>query len=124
MKQVKNYYTPIISSIFLLLFGQGVWGQSAGFNNTFIVLSMNGAANTYYDLNATTASPDFNTANLGTFAAGSSNLILKGAEHNVYKCGGFDLTSTRLNYRIYLTASPSGSYTAQSIGYYSGFNNG
>ena len=27
MKQLKHYYTPIITTIFLLLFGHGVWGQ-------------------------------------------------------------------------------------------------
>jgi|GEM_PF-499291 len=115
-------------ALFLCAFFFGIIGmsrgQSAGFNNTFIVLSLNGGANTYYDLNAATANTDFNNASLGTFAAGSSNLILKGAEHNVWKCGSSDLTSTRLMYRIYLTASPSGSYTSQSIGYSSEFNNG
>ena len=29
-------------------------GQSAGFNTTYIVLSINGGSNTYYDLQATT----------------------------------------------------------------------
>jgi hypothetical protein len=65
----------------------GVWGQSAGFNNTFLVLSLNGGGNTFYDLNAGTANTDFNGANLGSFASGTSNLVFKGAEHNVYKCG-------------------------------------
>jgi hypothetical protein len=111
---------------FALFFGVigGYWGQSAGFNNTFIILSLNGGANTYYDLKANTSNIDFNGANLGTFTAGSSNLILKGAEHNVYKCGGADLTSTRLQYQIYLTASSSGSFTPQIIGYTSGGANG
>jgi hypothetical protein len=121
-KQVR-----IVSLLLIALFmlSARVWGQNnAGFNNTFIILSLNGGANTYYDMNATTANTDFNGANLGTFAAGSSNLTLKGAEHNVYKCGSSDLTSTRLQYRIYLTASPSGSYTSQSIGYTSGGANG
>jgi hypothetical protein len=124
MKNLKRLMLmPLM--VLVVLFGSGnVWGQSAGFNNTFIVLSLNGGANAYYDLNAATANTDFNTANLGSFAAGSSSLILKGAEHNVYKCGSSDLSSTRLNYRIYLTASPSGAYTAQSIGYSSGFGNG
>jgi hypothetical protein len=124
----KNFHKQFLLMplmVLVVLFGSGKsWGQSAGFNNTFIVLSLNGGSNTYYDLNASTANADFNTASLGAFAAGSSSLILKGAEHNVYKCGGADLTSTRLNYRIYLTASPSGSFTAQSIGYTSGGNNG
>src|SRR3954466_12911622 len=66
--------------------------QSAGFNSTYFIIN-NGASNTYYDLQANTANPDFNGANLGTFCAGSvSGLTFKGAEHNVYKCGGCDLT--------------------------------
>ncbi|MFM7106561.1 MAG: beta strand repeat-containing protein, partial [Flavobacteriales bacterium] len=119
---VKSFHIVLFIAT-VLNAGQG-WGQSAGFNNTFIILSLNGGANTFYDLNATTANADFNNANLGTFAAGSSNLTLKGAEHNVFKCGGADLTSTRLYYRIYPTASPSGSFTSQTIGFTSGFNNG
>jgi hypothetical protein len=109
----------------LLLIGEKGWGQSAGFNNTFIVISTNGGStNTYYDLNATTANADFNNANLGSFATGSSTLVFKGAEHNVYKCGGCDLTSTRIYYRIYPTGTPSGSYVSNAIGFTSGFNNG
>ena len=125
-KNMKKFFSfkNVILAALLVLMNSASWGQSAGFNNTFIVLSLNGGANAYYDLNATTANTDFNGASLGTFAAGSSSLILKGAEHNVYKCGGADLTSTRLYYRIYLTASPSGSYTSQSIGYTSGGANG
>lgn len=119
----KAGFLTVLLMAFLLNVRQG-WAQSAGFNNTFIVLSLNGGANAFYDLNAATANTDFNTAALGTFAAGSSNLTLKGAEHNVFKCGSADLTSTRLYYRIYPTASPSGSYTAQSIGFTSGFANG
>jgi len=123
MKKNSIFFFGVLLFIQFLLVG-GVWGQSAGFNNTFIVLSLNGGANTYYDLNATTTNQDFNGANLGSFAPGSSNLTLKGAEHNVYKCGSSDLTSTRLNYRIYLTASPSGAYTSQAIGYSSTTGNG
>jgi len=109
------------------LFSNGnVWGQqSAGFNNTFIVLSLNGGANTYYDLNANTPSADFNGANLGSFVSGSNNLVFKGAEHNVYKCYGADISSTRVYYRIYLTsAGASGNFTSNNITYTSGFNNG
>ncbi len=109
----------------ILLANANAWGQSAGFNNTFLVLSLNGGGNTFYDLNASTANTDFNGANLGSFASGTSNLVFKGAEHNVYKCGGADLTSTRVYYRIYLTsAGASGSFTSNNITYTSGFNNG
>ena len=76
--------------ILILLLSQSFIGlaQSAGFNNTFAILSLNGAANAYYDLNAATANVDFNGASLGTFNPAFNSLILKGGEHNVWKCGG------------------------------------
>ncbi|MBD3584015.1 hypothetical protein HC229_16010, partial [Flavobacterium sp. D33] len=110
----------------LLLTGFGAVAQSAGINTSFIVLGINGGSNAYYDLQATTSNPDFNGANLGTFCQGSANgLRLRGAEHNVYKCNGCDLTSTRIYYRIYLTASgPSGAFSNQAIPFAAGGNNG
>jgi len=116
-----------IKGLVLLIFFtnlSGVSAQSAGFNNTFVILSLNGGANTYYDLNAATANVDFNNANLGSFNPASNSLTLKGAEHNVWKCGGCDLTSTRLYYRIYLTSASGGGFTAVNLPWTSGFNNG
>lgn len=101
-----------------------VKAQTAGFNTTYIIIN-NGATDTYYDLQASTGNPDFNGADLGTFCFGASNaLVFKGAEHNVYKCGSCDLTSTRIYYKIYLTSSPSGPFISNDIPYFSGFNNG
>ena len=100
------------------------FGQSAGFDSTYIVLRINGGGNTYYDLQATTSNPDFNGTNLGTFCQGSSGIVFKGAEHNNYKCGSCNITSTRIYYRIYLTGSPSGSFVTNNIGWASGSNNG
>lgn len=123
---MKKTYISIGRMVFLLLFifnfGKA-HSQSAGFNSTYIILQLNGGSVNYYDLNATTSNPDFQSASLGDFGPNNS-LLLKGAEHNVWKCGGCDLTSTRLNYRIYLTASPTGSYSNINIPYSSGSNNG
>ena len=123
---MKKTYISIGRIVFLLLFifnfGKA-HSQSAGFNSTYIILQLNGGSVNYYDLNATSSNPDFQSANLGNYGPNNS-ILLKGAEHNVYKCHGCDLTSTRLNYRIYLTASPSGSYSNINIPYSSGFNNG
>jgi hypothetical protein len=105
-------------------FSISAWAQSAGFNNTFIVLSINGAGNIYYDLNSATGNPDFIGNNLGSFLVGSNNLILKGAEHNVWKCNGCDLTSTSLFYRVYQTAVSPGVFTPLALPFTSGFNNG
>jgi hypothetical protein len=115
-----RFYTYIV----FVLINVEIFSQSAGFNNTFIVLSLNSGGNSFYDLNATTGNPDFHASNLGSFTQCSSSLVLKGAQHNVWKCGGCDLTSTRLYYRIYPQGSPSGSYTSISIGYSSGGANG
>lgn len=113
-----NFFTPV-----LFLIGGLTYAQTAGFNSTFVVLSSNGGPNTYYDLQAATGNPDFDGANLGSFNA-SNSLLLKGAEHNVYKCGGCDLTSTRLYYRVYLVGSTPGSFSNLNIGFSSGFTNG
>lgn len=40
MKQLKRYYTPFITTLFLLLFGHGVWGQgSESFENSALTTS-------------------------------------------------------------------------------------
>lgn len=101
-----------------------VFGQSAGFNESYFVLSRNGGGNEYFDLFANTANQDFNSYNLGSFTQGTSSLIFKGAEHKVWKCGGCDLTSTRVYYRIYPNGSPSGSFISNGLNYCSGFSNG
>lgn len=107
------------------LFSTIVLAQSAGFNNTFIVLNVNGAADLYYDLNGNTSNYDFHNTNIGTFCQGSSNgLIFKGGENNIYKCGGCDLTGTRLYYRVYLTGTSGGSFVSNNLNYNSGNNNG
>jgi len=106
------------------LFSISALAQTAGFNNTFIVLSINGSGNIYYDLNSATGNPDFIGNNLGSFLVGSNNLILKGAEHNVWKCNGCDLTGTSLFYRVYQTAVTPGVFTPLALPFTSGFNNG
>jgi hypothetical protein len=113
-----------LSFILLFVLSSLSWGQSAGFNNTFAVLSLNNGANTYYDLNASTANQDFNNATLGNFNPAFNTLVLNGAEHNVWKCGGCDLTSTRLYYRIYLTSNIGGAFSSINLPWASGFNNG
>ena len=117
--KLKNY-----ALIPMLLLGLLLNAQSAGFNNTFLILSLNGGGNTYYDLNAATGNLDFQNTNLGTFDVSSNTLVLKGAEHNVWKCGGCDLTSTTIHYRVYPTNGSPGNFSALGLPWTSGFNNG
>jgi hypothetical protein len=119
---MKHFLLKIIIG-FAILYNLNLNAQTAGFNTTYAVLSINGGSNVYYDLQASTGNPDFQGANLGNFTA-SNSLLLKGAEHNVYKCGGCDLTSTRIYYRVYKTGTTPGSFLNLNIGYSSGFTNG
>jgi Secretion system C-terminal sorting domain/Putative metal-binding motif len=120
---MKKLLQSTLLPLFFVVFGLQVNAQTAGFNSTFAVLSINGGANTFYDLQAATANTDFNGANLGNFTT-SNSLILKGAEHNVFKCGGCDLTSTRLYYRVYLTGTTPVAFSNLNIGFSSGGGNG
>jgi hypothetical protein len=125
---MKTKSLSALRALFCCVFFFGIigsgWGQTVGFNNTFIILSLNGGANTYYDLNASTANPDFHNANLGTFCSGTSNLKINGAENNVWKCNGGNVTSTKLYYRIYLQANSGGSFDEINVPYTSEFTNG
>ena len=79
------------------------------FGNGFVVLNLNGAGNTFYDLNPPTATgnPDF-TGSLGTFDPGSGNsLILNGAEFNTFQDGGDNVNSVELNYRVFSGSPPN-----------------
>ncbi len=118
---MKHFLLKIV--VFILMFVGVINAQTAGFNTTYAVLSINGGSNVYYDLQASTGNPDFNGANLGNFNS-TNSITLRGAEHNVYKCGGCDLTSTRLYYRVYLTGSTPGSFSNLNIGFSSGGANG
>ena len=125
--RIQTKITPLL--VFVLVFLASIISykssaQTSGFNNTFVVLSLNGGSNVFYDLKATTGNPDFNGNNLGVFAESSNQLTLKGAEHNVWKCNGCDLTATSLYYRIYPTSGAGSGFSTLSLPYTSGFNNG
>jgi len=113
----------VIPFLFCSILG---FAQSADFNSAYVILNNNGTANKYYKLKNNTAdltNPNFNGLDLGSFSA-ASTLLLQGAEHNVYKCGGCDLTATKINYRVYKTGTTPGSFSAMNIGYLSGGGNG
>lgn len=119
---MKQFLLKILTLASFLVIGIAN-AQTAGFNSTFAVLSINGGSNVYYDLQASTGNPDFNGASLGNFNS-TNSLVLKGAEHNVYKCGGCDLTSTRLYYRVYQTGTTPGAFSNLNIGFFAGGANG
>ena len=101
--------------IFISTFSSQLFSQSAGFNNTFIVLSINGSLNLYYDLNAATDNYDFDGQSLGTFCEGSTDLIFKGGEHNVY-CPGLVRATILLRYTLMRLLPAAGVLPMQVMG--------
>ena len=86
------------------------FAQTSGIFESYAILSINGGANAYYDMQAATANPDFQGANLGTFSSAQS-LVIKGGENKTFKNGGCNINSSSINYRVYLTSTPTGAYT-------------
>lgn len=120
-KQLKILIVVIISTVF---FTDIAFCQSAGFNSSFAVINA-GGSDVYYCMPINTPcgspNPNLNAANLGSFKTGNT-LVLRGAEINNYKCGSANISSTRLNYRLYINTP--GSFIAENIGFDSDVNNG
>ncbi|MFY7884403.1 MAG: beta strand repeat-containing protein, partial [Dolichospermum sp.] len=91
---------------------------TSGIYESYAILSINGGANTFYDMQASTANADFNGLNLGTFN-NSQSIVIRGGQIKTFKCNGRNITGGNFNYRVYLTSSPSGSYAALSTGFLS-----
>lgn len=108
------YHTRRLAFVLVAVMGALLLVRSAlaaaGIWQSHIVLNA-----TYYDVNATTGNPDFPNQNLGTFMSGSSPLMLSGGEVKTFKNNGTDVQSTRLNYRVYPTGSPSGGFTSVNL---------
>lgn len=108
----------LVVAITLLLSGLSAQAVS-GIYEAYGILSINGGANTYYDMCATTGNPDLQGANLGNFNA-TNSLVVKGGQNKTYKCDGCDITNGNTWYRVWLTSGgPSGSFTQLSMGFVS-----
>ncbi len=83
---------------------------AAGIFDSFAIIN-NGTTNTYYDVGAVTANPDFNGASLGTFNNTSSGGVLRlGGQTKTFKNNGSDVTGASIYYRVW-AVSPSGSFS-------------
>jgi surface protein len=111
----------LLISMLLIFSSQQLSAQNAGFNSSFPVFSVNGSDASYCMFSNTPcgANGALDGANLGTFIRGTNTLRLRGAEHNVWKCGSADILGTFINYRVYPTGSPSGSFNERSIDFIS-----
>ncbi|MEP6513015.1 MAG: hypothetical protein ABJA79_04060, partial [Parafilimonas sp.] len=110
----KLRITRILFAIAMLAgFSVSAMSQATnGIYESYAILSINGGANAFYDMNAVTPNPDFQGAALGSFNS-SNSLVVKGGQNKTFKCNGGDITGGNLNYRVWLTsAGASGSFTA------------
>jgi hypothetical protein len=97
---------------------------NSGLYESYAILSLNGGGNVYYDLNATTANIDFQGANLGNFCAGSSSLILNGAQNEIFKCNGADIFNGNIYYRLYKQGAIPGAFLNTSMSFLNGWTSG
>lgn len=103
----KNLFSFLfaIISFFTAKAGTGIY-------QTYIIL--NNGTNQYYDAQATTANPDFNGTNLGTFTIGSSYL-LQGGEVKTWKDNGDDVRSVTMFYRLYKTGDTAPAFSTINL---------
>lgn len=100
-----------IYSLFLMIFTFfTLSAQDAGIFESYAVLNINNAGNTYYDLQATTGNPDFNGANLGSFS-NTESLVVSGGEIKTWKNNGGDVTGAKMYFRVYTGSSSSLPFT-------------
>ena len=96
-------------------FGKITAFAQSGIFETYLILDKNSTGNQFYDLQATTANPDFNTTNtLGSFDC-NSTLILNGAENKTFKCGTDNIINGWLNYRVYEQGNTPPAFTSTQI---------
>jgi hypothetical protein len=118
---MKNFYLLL----FIVLSSLNLSAQcNSGLYESYAILSLNGSNNVYYDLNANTANLDFEGANLGNFCAGSSSLILNGAQNEIFKCYGADIFNGKVHYRVYKQGALPGSFIDAPMSFLNGWTSG
>ncbi len=109
-------FTPLLQSFVfatILFLSPLFLNAQSGIYESYAVLNLNGAGNTYYDMQAVTGNPDLNGANLGSFVIGQT-LVVAGGENKTFKCSPCNITNGTLNYRVW-TGTPSGSFTGVNL---------
>ncbi|WP_418513512.1 HYR domain-containing protein [Corallibacter sp.] len=113
---MKLMYPRLTACIYLLLFVfLGKLHAQSNIYESYIILDINGAGNTYYDLNYdTVGNPNFSGQNLGTFTS-SNTLILNGGQNKTYKCGIDNIFNSYVNYRIYRSGDTAPAFISSEM---------
>ncbi len=117
LRNIPDVKCVVCSIIFLITFSINSFSQNSDIYESFAILNINGSGNSYYDLKASTANPDLQGANLGSYSTGINTLILNGAQNKVYKCASDNITRCDLWYRIYKNGATPPSFTSTTIFY-------
>ncbi len=113
MKKIYVFFLAVIT------FTAGSFAQTNGIYESYAILSINGGANAYYDMQAATVNPDFQGANLGNFNS-TQSLVVKGGQNKTFKCSGGDIFNGHHYYRVWKTsAGASGVFTSQLMSFVS-----
>lgn len=103
---MKKLYSMMLLIFATSIFSLNMKAQDAGIYETYVILNIGSAGNTYYDAQASTANADFQGADLGTFN-NQQSLIFQGGQIKTYKNGGADVTGANVNYTLYTGARPA-----------------
>lgn len=110
---------------FFLGLSSTFWGQSAGFNNGFALVSVNGGANGYYCLQGTCGvNPNLHGYDFGQIALDTGSLVLNGVEINNWTCGGANISHVDMYYRVHPLGGPTGAFIYREIFFNYDYNNG
>ena len=113
---MKKIYFVLLA---VITFTAGSFAQTNGIYESYAILSINGGANAYYDMQAATVNPDFQGANLGNFNS-TQSLVVKGGQNKTFKCSGGDIFNGHHYYRVWKTsAGASGVFTSQLMSFVS-----
>jgi len=115
---MKKYLLRIIAIVIALISNLSI-GQSGIFESYVVIDS--GSGNIFYDLQATTTNPNFNSHDFGTFSQ-TQQLIINGAENKTYKCGSDNILNGWLDYRVYRVADTPPGFSSTEIFYSSDDN--
>ena len=115
----KSSISLLLLMLSLIGYVPNCFAQTTGIYESYSILSINGGANAFYDMNAATANPDLQGSVLGSFNS-TQSLVVKGGQNKTFKCSGGNVTGSNLNYRVWLTsAGASGTFTVLSMSFVS-----
>jgi Secretion system C-terminal sorting domain len=93
------------------------WAQNFGSWSSAVYMQVGGNTK-FYNCNSNTIGSIQFSGSLGTFTQDGTNLTMVGAEIKTWKKETGDVCTPSMKYRVYITGSPSGSFSSFDLGFY------